>query len=99
MRTVDLGATGGLTPDGTYQVTAVTFALAANAPMGTYTLRTTTASPRGSIQITSDFNDAPFPQASFIFTVVPEPSTVTLLALVAVGTGIVAYRRRNGTKF
>src|ERR1043166_4219870 len=50
-RTGDLGASGGLIPDGSYHVTDITFALATNALAGTYTLRTTTATPRGSIQV------------------------------------------------
>jgi hypothetical protein len=94
----DLGGTSNpLTtiPDGTYHVTDITFALALAAPAGTYTLRTTTASPRGSIQVTSDFGDAPFGQASFVFQVVPEPSTLALLGLAAVGAGVAAYRRRK----
>jgi hypothetical protein len=93
----DLGGTSNpltLIPDGSYHVTDITFALGA-APAGTYTLRTTTASPRGSIQVTSDFNDAPFGQASFVFQVVPEPSTLALLGLAAVGAGVAAYRRRK----
>jgi hypothetical protein len=92
----DLGASApSLVPDGSYHITDITFALAAAAPGGTYTLRTTTASPRGSIQVTSDFGDAAFPQASFVFTVVPEPSTLTLVALAGIGAGVMAYRRRN----
>jgi hypothetical protein len=102
--TVDLGAEpnppfapalGAPVPDGSYHFSDITFALAANAPAGTYTLRTTTASPRGSIQVTSDFGDAPFPQASFVFSVVPEPSTLALVVLAAVGGGIAVYRRRR----
>lgn len=89
----DFGAGGAIVPDGSYHITDITFALAANAPAGTYTLRTTTANPRGSIQLTSDFNDAPFPQASFVFNVVPEPSTLALIGLAALSAGVVAYRR------
>lgn len=97
----ETGSQGGATsppmlvPDGSYHVMDITFALAAGAPAGTYTLRTTTASPRGSIQVTSDFGDFALPQASFVFTVVPEPSTLGLLALTAVGAGVVRYRRRK----
>jgi PEP-CTERM motif len=91
----DFGASGASVPDGSYHVTDITFAIAANAPIGTYTLRTTTAAPRDSIQLTSDFNDAPFPQASFVFNVVPEPSTLALIALTGIGAGVMAYRRRK----
>jgi hypothetical protein len=82
-------------PDGSYHVTDITLALAAGTPNGTYTLRTTTADPRGSIQATADFGDETFPQASFVFTVVPEPSPLALLGLAAVGAGVIAYRPRK----
>jgi len=97
-QTGDLGATSQPLipiPDGTVHVTDVTFALAANAPIGTYTLRTTTANPRGSIQVTSDFNDAPFPQASFVFTSIPEPSTLALISLAGLTAAFIAYQRRK----
>jgi hypothetical protein len=82
-------------PDGSYHFSDITFGLAANAPAGTYTLRITTAAPRNSIQVSSDFNDEPFPQVSFVFNVVPEPSTLALLVLVGVGAGAIMFRRRK----
>jgi hypothetical protein len=95
----DLGATSNplvLVPDGTYlDITDITFTLGAGAPDGTFTLRTTTASPRGSIQVTSDFGDAAFPQASFVFNVVPEPSTLALIALTGMAAAVMANRRRK----
>ena len=95
----DLGATSNplvLVPDGTYtSITDITFAMANNAPGSNFTLRTTIANPRASIQVTSDFGDAAFPQASVVMNHIPEPSTLALLGFAAVGTGLLAYRRRN----
>ncbi len=93
---VDLGgASNTLIPDGSYHVTDITFALAVGAPAGTYTLRTTTAPPRASIQTDANFNDVGIPQASFVFNVVPESSTLALLGIGAVGSGVLIYRRRK----
>jgi hypothetical protein len=96
----DLGATGTSPmqpppPGLPLHVTDITFAIAANAPIGTYTVRTTTASPRDSIQVDSSFGDRPFPQASFVFNVVPEPTTLALIGLIGLGAGATAYRRRK----
>ena len=94
----DLGGTSQtltLVPDGTYHITDITFFLAAGAPPGSFTLRTTTVNPRSSIQVTSDFNDAPFPAASFIVAHIPEPSTVALMVSAGVGAGALAYPRRK----
>jgi hypothetical protein len=95
IETVDLGGSGNLAPDGSYHVTDITFALAAGAPVGTYTLHTTTEPPRPSIQADANFNDVAIPQSSFVFTVVPEPGTLALLGIGAVGSGLLIYRRRK----
>ena len=68
--------------------------VAAGAPAGTYTLHSTIVSPRTS-EVTDDvFNDNNIPQASFVFTIVPEPSTLALVGLAAV-CSLVAIRRRK----
>jgi hypothetical protein len=70
----DLGATSNplhCVPDGSYHVTNITFGIANNAPVGTYTLHITTGNPRPSIQSDCQFNDVPISQISFVFNVVP----------------------------
>ena len=69
----DLGATSNplhCVPDGSYHVTDMTFAIAGNAPVGTYTLHITTMIPRPSIQSDCQFNDVAISQISFVFNVV-----------------------------
>lgn len=84
-----------LVPDGSYHISDITFALAANAPAGVYSLQTTSANPRGSIQVTSDFGDFPFPQTPFVFTVVPEPSPLALFGIGASGAARSICRGRK----
>jgi hypothetical protein len=71
--TADLGAGPNplsVVPNGSYHVTNITFGIANNAPVGTYTLHITTGNPRPSTQTDANFNDVPFPQISFVFNVV-----------------------------
>ena len=95
----DLGATAVTqandVPAGTYKVTTLSFALAANAPVGTYTIKTTTLSTKISEISDSTFASHNLPGSSYTLTVVPEPSTVAFL-LGGVGLlGVNFFRRRR----
>ena len=93
----DLGATTqplSLVAPSTYHITDIPIMVLAGAPAGTYVLHSTNILPRTSEVTDQDFMDNNIDQASFTFTIVPEPSTLALLGLAAVGS-LVAIRRRK----
>jgi hypothetical protein len=106
----DLGSTCNPGPgcpaaSSTYFVATLTLQLAANnlAP-GSYKLEMTTTSPHAS-EVTSDgsttFDDNALPSAAsnmFTITIVPEPSTLALIGLTAVGGAFIAHRRRRSLR-
>lgn len=94
----DLGSTanGTVANPGTYFVAHVTFSIVGANP-GTYILRSTTTLPHESESTSFDgttFADNAIPAASYLVTIVPEPTTLALIGLTAVGGAIIAHRRR-----
>jgi hypothetical protein len=81
---------------GTYKVSTLNFTLGAGIAPGTYLLRTTTLTP-----VPSEINDNAFgthnvTSSFYTITVVPEPSTWSLVAIGAVGAvGFSILRRRQ----
>ena len=96
----DLGATAnnelaeGFT--GTAHLADYTFTLT-NAPAGTYVLYTTTNSPKGSGMNEGNPNYVYYnaPEASYTITMVPEPSTWSLVAVGALGFSVLRRRRQR----
>ena len=82
---------------GTYFVGHITLTIGANVAPGSYLLRSTTTSPHESEVSSFDgttFADNNLPAASYMITIVPEPTTLALIGLTAVGGAFIAHRRR-----
>ena len=98
--TRDLGSTldpqGPSAGPGTYFVAHITFTLN-NATPGSYILQSTVTSPHTSEATSFDgtnFADNSLPSEQYLITIIPEPTTLALIGLTAVGGAFIAHRRR-----
>lgn len=99
MDTGDLGGTFPAQTAGTYKVATLNFSVSGLAP-GTYHIETThlagLTSEATNNNTNSSMRDSLIPQAIYTITVVPEPGTLSLLGLGALGSlGLTALRARR----
>jgi hypothetical protein len=91
----DLGATGAPQVAGTYQLATITFQLN-GAPLGTFSLETTTVSPKASEISDTSFVDHNAVTDIYGITIVPEPATISLIVLGSMGSmGLTILRART----
>jgi hypothetical protein len=101
--TRDLGSTindfGNVPAPGTYFVAHITFSLSASFAPGNYILQSTVTSPHTSEATSFDgttFADNNLPAAQYFINVIPEPTTLNLIAIAALaGLGFLAHRRHR----
>jgi hypothetical protein len=87
-------------PSGTYFLANLTFSVASDSVPGSYTIRNTTNTTPGVGGRISVFNDdqgdtAPIAASPFTISVVPEPSSIALMVIGAVGAGLAIYGQRR----